>query len=111
MRINPILIDSPASENVYQTGIEVMIKSLPFLINKDKPISNEKLKTLVQNWSKGIHYKEATNQLVDAVACSFKERLGEKNYQNMVDQITNFLVDDQQFIKDLTKNLSLIGKV
>lgn len=111
MRINPILIDRTASENVYQTGLEVMIKSLPFLINEDRPISKEKLGALAKNWSKGLHYKDATSQLVDAVAYSLKERLGEKNYQNMLDQITNFLINDQQFIKDLEKNLSLIGKV
>lgn len=110
MRVSPILISRPESKSVYQNPkLEGMIKALSLPVS-DHPISQSKLGALASDWSSGkIHYKEATNRFVDAVAHSLKSRLSEKDYQNMVDQLTDFLISDQQFIEDLGKNLSSLS--
>src|SRR5580704_10365800 len=79
---------------------ETLIHKLPL-----KNINREQLLSLAEDLSSGISHKEVTRRFVDASSCSLKDRLSVKDYQNLVDQITEFLLDDRQFIKDLFGNL------
>lgn len=107
MRVSPNLISRPET-NVYQPSPEGIAKPLP--LPSEQPIINKKISALASDWSSGkIQSQEATTRFIKAATDALKDSLSEKDYQNMVDQLTDLLINDQEFIKDLGKNLNRLS--
>jgi hypothetical protein len=74
------------------------------------PISNAELKDLALDLKNGIIDKEeANNRFVKTVINnSIRKSLGEKDREELIQDIKNFFANDPDFVTELAKNLSFL---
>jgi len=99
-KVNPKLIDKKGSASSSEPSLQTK--------NTQALISRHELMKLASDLKQGVISKEeASHQFIDSVVTkSLKEKLGDKDRAQLVTDISEFFLEDQDFLRKLEKNLN-----